>query len=715
MKTKVLNSPLSRNGINGFCTFVYDIFDMSFKNLLTVLLLFWVHIGVAQQDTVVDFLTLKATVKPIAAEEKVTGTVQVTFRMLKDADSVYLDAHHMRLLDQALEGVPVKASEDKIWFLQSFSQGQTYTAFFTYEATPSQALYFTNGQIWTQGQGKYTSHWLPSLDDMNDKIEFDLTIEAPNTQTVVANGALEKFIIYDEDILWQYDMKNPMSSYLVAFAMGDFKMKQTTSATGIPIEMYLASKDTLYREPTYRYTKAIFDFLETEIGVAYPWQNYKQVPVRDFLYAGMENTGCTLFSEAFVVDSIGFKDRNYVNVNAHELAHQWFGDFVTESSGTHHWLQEGFATYYALLAERELFGEDYFYWKLYNSAEKLKALSDEGKGEKLLNPNASSLTFYEKGAWALHLLRETMGDEAFRKGIQQYLNAHAYGNVTTQDFVQAMQAVSSVDLASWEANWLEQSAFQAEEAYQSLKRSVFMQQYFQLAALRPAPYTEKRSTLIEAIRLGDDYLAQEAVYQLAQEPLFSVSDLYLLALQSPNWVVRQAVALSLETVPPTLQTAYEALLEDDSYLTQEAALYTLWLNFPEKQLDYLNATKAVVGFQDKNVRQLWLALALHTQGYEETEKLQFLDELTRYSSEEYSFEVREIALDYLYSMQVKSDAFVLNLVNACTHHYWRFRDDARSLLDDFMATPANKERVLALFSSYSEKEKAYLKRKLELP
>ena len=389
--------------------------------------LFWAAISFSQQTHIVDFLKIDATVKPIFSEEKVEGSIKVSFKMLQKADSVYLDAIAMKITDQALESVPVLASEDKIWLLNSFEKGQTYTAFFNYEANPKQALYFIKDQIWTQGQGKYTSHWLPSLDDMNDKIAFDLNITAPSNKTVVANGRLEKFILYDEDIVWQYHMEQPMASYLVAFAIGDFKMKKIESKSGIPIELYTPLKDTLKREPTYRYTKEIFDFLENEIGVGYPWQNYKQVPVRDFLYAGMENTSCTFFSEAFVVDSIGFVDRNYVNVNAHELAHHWFGNLVTETEGTHHWLHEGFATYYALLAEKAIFGEDYYYWKLFNSAEQLQAMSDAGKGESLLNPKASSLTFYEKGAWALHILRELIGDAAFQKGIQNYVNKYAFG------------------------------------------------------------------------------------------------------------------------------------------------------------------------------------------------------------------------------------------------------------------------------------------------
>src|SRR5690606_13846733 len=161
--------------------------------------------------------------------------------------------------------------------------------------------------------------------------------------------------------------------------------------------------------PTYRYTKRMFDFLEKEIGIPYPWQNYKQAPVRDFLHAGMENTTLTLFADTFMVDSVGYNDRNYLNVNAHALADQWCGNMVTARNNEQHWLQEGFATYYALLAEREVFGEDYYYRKLYKSAETLAARSENGKGEAVLNAGAGSLTFYEKGAFVLHRLRETAG------------------------------------------------------------------------------------------------------------------------------------------------------------------------------------------------------------------------------------------------------------------------------------------------------------------
>ena len=168
----------------------------------------------------------------------------------------------------------------------------------------------------------------------------------------------------------------------------------------------------------------------------------------------MENTSLTIFSDSFVVDSIGFVDKNYVNVNAHELAHQWFGNLVTAKSGEHHWLQEGFATYYALLAEKEIFGDDYFYWKLYQSALQLQALND-GKGESLLNPKASSLTFYQKGAWALHVLRTKVGEKSFKNAVQRYMNTYKFKSAETNDFIKIVEAESGQNLNAFVKIWLE--------------------------------------------------------------------------------------------------------------------------------------------------------------------------------------------------------------------------------------------------------------------
>ncbi len=662
----------------------------------------------AQQTDVVDFLKIEASIGPDTVEKKIEGRFLATFEVLKETDSIFMDAIDIHINEIETKNFKITSDKKKIWFVGKFEKGNSYIADFYYEMKPKQTLYFFEDQIWTQGQGKYTSHWLPSIDDVNDKIEFDLMFLIPKNKSVVANGKLIDLQNVHEVNAWRFDMEKPMSSYLVAFAIGDFNKKDLISNSGIQLELYYKPSDSLKVEPTYRYSKQIFDFLETEIGIPYQWQNYKQVPVRDFLYAGMENTTATFFSEAFVVDSTGFNDRNYVNVNAHELAHQWFGNLVTEKAGEDHWLQEGFATYYALLAERDVFGEDYYYWQLYQTAEQLKAMSDEGKGESLLNPRASSLTFYQKGAWALHILRERIGDEAFKAAIKNYLEKYKFKNVSTEDFLNEVKAVSQVDIADFERNWLRQSAFKGEEAYQSLLKSPFIKKYFEVSALRATPLTDKKIQLKTALTFPNDFIGQEAVYQLVDEPLSETLPLYKTAFESNNLYVRQAVALSLQTILKELQTEYETLLSDNSYVTLETALYQLWMQFPQKRSEYLNITKGIEGFQNKNIRQLWLTLALITEDYEKSEKENYLKELKNYTSTAYSFEIREKAFEYINELQLWDLETLKNLAEACVHPTWRFSKPSREMLNELLQNEKYHEQIKVLGRQISEKAANYL-------
>ena len=663
----------------------------------------------SQQTDVVDFKSIDASIQPNLSQKKVDGIATYFFKVLKNTDSIYLDAKNIKITYYPENEVSINQTKEKIWLKNSFEAGKEYTLSFMYEAFPKKALYFTGNQIWTQGQGKYTSNWLPSIDDMNDKIEFDFSIRAPVDKTVIANGKLiSKTKEGAGTMKWSFDMQQPMASYLVAFAIGDFYVQETTSESGIPVELYYKPQDSLKVEPTYRYSKRIFDFFETEIGVPYPWQNYKQVPVRDFLYAGMENTTATIFSEAFVIDSTAFIDRNYVNVNAHELAHQWFGDLVTETFGTHHWLQEGFATYYALLAEKEIFGEDYYYWKLLQSAEKLKALSDEGKGESLQNPKASSLTFYEKGAWALHILKELIGEESFKIAIKNYLEKYQYSNVNTQNFIDEVKAATLIDISSWEEDWIQQSAFKAEQAYQSLVKSPFVESYFKVVALRELPFKEKKKQLQDAVLHANEYLGQEAVFQLYNEPIEKTLSIYKLAFSSNNILLRQAIALSLSKIPIQLKTEYETLLQDPSYITQEAAFYNLWSNFPADRFNYLEALQKAEGFQDKNIRQLWLALAIITEDYKPEIKNVFKKELQNYSSSAYSFQVREKAFSYLFELQIWEEFSLKNLLDACFHHNWRFKKYARNLLKEVLKVEQLKEQLLQMRKDVPTEASDYL-------
>jgi len=682
------------------------------KNLLFSLFLLPL-LALGQQTDYLDVAKIGALVQFDTLQRTVSGKQHLAFTVLQDVDSLYLDAHNMRIEETAYKGIRISATPDKIWFSSSFKAGKAYEVVFHYSATPKQTLYFIQDQIWTQGQGKYTSHWLPSLDDTNDKIEFDLSIIAPYGKMVVANGQMVGIDTLEDGMLWNFQMDAPMPSYLVALAIGDFTIEERQSSSGIPIELYLDRKDSLLFEPTFRYTEQIFDFFEQEIGIPYPWKVYKQAAVKDFLYAGMENTTLTLFSNSFVVDSIGFNDRNYVNVNAHELAHHWFGNLVTASSGSHHWLQEGFATYYAYLAEREIFGEEYFYRKLYDSAEQLRLMSEQGQGQSLLDPKASSLTFYEKGAWALHSLRQAMGPDAFRQAVNNYLAKHAFGNANSDDFLAQVAAASpEFDVVGWRKQWLEQTAFPIERAYNLLVASPDMETLFGIQAYRNEPMAEKQEQLMAVIENGTPYQAEEAILQLYEEP-YELTKYHILAgLMHEHWSVRQAVAGIVQDIPEVIKPRFEGLLEDDSYLTREMALLALWSSYPEERVRYLDATQLMVGFHNKNIRLMWLVLALYTADYKPSAHPIFATELASYTSDVYGMEIRQTAFQYLKEMDLFNGDILENLLQACTHHQWRFRDFARQMLDELLQDEQKKANLLENRANYPLREQEYLDRAL---
>ncbi|MCL6217403.1 M1 family metallopeptidase [Zunongwangia pacifica] len=702
------------------------------KKIFFSLIFLKAYLAVAQsispenQIEFVDFKTVNAEVSIYPELAKIDGNVNYSFEVLKPVDSFFVDVEDMTFRAVNVNGkkADFHLAEDKIWIKRKLNPSEENTLQLQYAGSPKQTLYFINWdketsegiskQVWTQGQGRYTSHWLPSFDDVREKAVFNLKINFKKDYRVIANGALKNEAMLNDSIKqWSFSMQDPMSSYLVAVAAGNYKSKDLESAGGVPISLFYEPKDENLVEPTYRYSKKIFDFLVEEIGVDFPWQNYKQIPVEDFLYGGMENTGTTIFSEAMLTDSIGFKDRNYVNVNTHELAHQWFGDLVTEESGKHHWLQEGFATYYALLAEKQIFGEDYYYWKLYETAEQLKKMSDRGEGEALLNAKASSLTFYQKGAWALHILRERLGDEAFKAGVKNYLKLYSFSNATTEDFLEVMENISGQDLVQFKKDWLEQSAFKANAALNSLQKSAFIRKYLDVAAVREQSVGTKYNILNGALDFPvNDYVGQEAVMQLQGAKAQEALDLYKKAFATGNVFVRQAIASSMKEIPQSLKSEFEDLLNDDSYLTKEYALMNLWTNFPEDRAKYLSKTKNVQGFYDKNVRMLWLTLNLVTPEYDAGNSQANYAELSGYTQTKYPMEIRQNAFSYLFQIDAFSDQNLKDLMQGTQHHTYRFRDFCRQLLKELLTHDKYFKKIQDLSDSFSKKEQEYLQSQL---
>lgn len=643
----------------------------------------------SQQTKSVDFISCEALLFPDAKTKSISGTVHYLFEIKNNIDSVKIDAKNMIFSAIYINDntkYKYKLTNDQIILYDGLKKGLNGITI-KYEAKPKQTLYFTgereNLQIWTQGQGKYTSHWLPSFDDVNEKVIFKIGVYFDQKHHVLSNGKLINKInpkfSNEKKTLWEYEMQKPMSSYLVMLAIGNFEKQTATTKSGTPLEFYLDKIDISKFKPTYRYSLEMFDYLEQEIGVKYPWSIYRQVPVRDFLYAGMENTTSTIFAQDFVVDEIGFNDRNYINVNAHELAHQWFGDLITAQSGKHHWLQEGFATYYALLAERHLFGDDYFYEELNDYAEQLKRASKTDT-IPVMNEKASSLSFYKKGAWALHVIREDIGAKNFQKAVKKYLKKYQYKNVNTDDFLKIVKEVSGYDVENFKKVWLETAGFEMEIAQKYLSKNKFIQEYFALKKSK-----KSLSELTEILKSNAYYpIKQYIVYQTRNIPFEERKVILETALTTNDILVRRAVAESTLVIPEVFKTQYETLLNDNSYQTKEIALINLCESFPEEVEKYLKQTKGIEGNNDKSLKLTWLKLKILKGQNSRFDQENSIDELLKYASVDFESSIRQNALETLLAVNYENPKVIEALFLATNHHKWQFtkfaRDNVRLLL-----------------------------------
>ena len=680
-----------------------------------LLFFFFSIFSFGQQIDKVDFIKCDATVSLDFDKKSVSAMVKYEFKVNKNSDSIKIDAINMEFYNVEINNKLVKFNNNKkqLLLFEGYKLGIN-TITFSYSTTPKQALYFTgiheDLQIWTQGQGKYTSHWLPSFDDVNEKVIFNINVIFDKEYEVISNG---KFIKNTENKAyksWSYKMQKPMSSYLVMLAIGKFEHKTEKSKSGIKLENYYQYKDSINYQYTFKDSKAVFDFLEKEIGVKYPWQVYRQIPVEDFLYAGMENTSSTIFAQDFVVDENGFNDRNYINVNAHELAHQWFGDLVTAKSGKHHWLQEGFATYYALLAEQKLFGEDYFYYQLYKNAEQLK---EAAKTDTIpvMNEKASSLSFYQKGAWALHTIREAIGIKKFNKAVKTYLKKYKFKNVETSKFLDEIAKVSDFDIVKFQKEWLEEYRFQNNEVDELLNKNEFIRKLIAVKSLKSKPFVEKESYFKQLMESNAYYpVKKEIIYQMVSVPFEDKKEVLKIAMNTNDLEVRQAVAEIFNTIPLSFKEDYETLLNDKSYDTKEIAFVKLFTSFPNNQANYLEIAKDWIGKNDKSLRITFLTAYQTFKDADNDFKIKYYSELVTYSSPKYESSIRMNALENVLELNSNDENVLKNLVNATTHHKWQFVKYARDKIRELLKKDTCKEIFITMISKLNLEEQSQLNR-----
>lgn len=356
-----------------------------------------------------------------------------------------------------------------------YSKDQSYTLFIDYVAMPSKlrigediasagdrGIYFINKdgkdknkprQIWTQGETECNSIWFPTINDPQEKMSQEIHITVPDQYVTLSNGSLEYTTANGDGTrtdTWRQEQAH--STYLTMLAVGEFTITR---------DKWRDIEVNYYTEPSYSSTASLvfgktpemMEFFSKKTGIDYPWDKYSQIVVRDFVSGAMENTTASVFFDRLNMTEGEYLDENHEDIIAHELFHHWFGNLVTAESWSNLPLNESFATYGEYLWEEYKYGRETADMKsmedmaIYLSGNRKKQ-ADVIRFDYANREHMFDEVSYHKGGLILHMLRKTVGDEAFFKALNLYLSRHSYKTAEIHDLRLAFEEVSGIDL-----NW----------------------------------------------------------------------------------------------------------------------------------------------------------------------------------------------------------------------------------------------------------------------
>jgi aminopeptidase N len=306
--------------------------------------------------------------------------------------------------------------------------------------------------MFSEGWPNRARHWLPMIDHPYDKATGEMIVTAPAEWQVVSNGVLAEQVDLDGMRRRTHWMQSvPLPSWLFALGAARFDAHHAGTVQGVPLQTWAFPQDRTAARALFEETsRRAMDFFAARVG-PYPYEKLANVQASGF-GGGMENATVIFYGEKGVAAGRG--------PVVHEIAHQWFGNSVTQRDWDDVWLSEGFATYFALLYQEQFEGRDAFVAALERSRAAILDAARTRPETPVIHRNLGDMdgvlnTFvYQKGGWVLHMLRREIGTDQFWSGIREYYRRYRDRNASTDDLRQVMEQVSGRDLRPFFAQWL---------------------------------------------------------------------------------------------------------------------------------------------------------------------------------------------------------------------------------------------------------------------
>ncbi len=421
------------------------------------------------RNTKIDIVHYEFSLTLNDSTSGIEGKTRINVRFLDICDSVTFDlktsdghGYGMNVSSIKINNIELKWKHvnDRLFiYLPSRAKpDDTLEFLIQYSGIPSDGLIISRNKF-----GKRTffaDHWpdrahnyLPCIDHPYDKASVDFIITAPDKYRVVANGTLvEESDLQGSMTITHWSEPDPLATKVMAFGAAQFAVKMAGEVNNIPVFSWVYPENRLEGFSDYAVAIKPLEYYSGVIG-PYPFDKLANVQSKT-IYGGLENAGTIFYSERSVTGS-----GRAEGLIAHEIAHQWFGNCVTEADWHHVWLSEGFATYLTSLYFEAAYGEERFNADMKKARETVLKFSEKNYKPvidttnkvlmDLLNPNS-----YQKGAWVLHMLRNCIGNEAFMNGLRLYFERFYNSNALTSDFISIMEEVSGRNLRTFFRQWL---------------------------------------------------------------------------------------------------------------------------------------------------------------------------------------------------------------------------------------------------------------------